>query len=146
MTPKVYELDSPLPQRKFKDIDKNKANCNETTEKRLIGRNFTVPSIIQNNMATGTSKPIILKEHVGGSSSDDYHTTEIGETLIKQKAMIFLSNDFPESLSKLTKKLTMCFSIQTKGTLTPTPTTSSPLSPQMEIELYTMEKQSRCLQ
>jgi len=128
VTPKVYELDSTLPQKKFSDVDKNKANCHETTGKRFVGRTFTIPNIIQNNVAIETSKPIILKEHVGGSS-DEYPTSKIGEALIKQKAINFLANDFPESLSKLNKKLAMCLSIQTKGTPTQTPTTSPPPSP-----------------
>ena len=136
VTPKVYELDSTLPQKKFGDIDKNEENCHESTEKRFVGRTFPILSIIQNNVAIETSKPIVLKEHVGGSS-DDYPTTKIGETLIKQKALNFLANDFPESLSKLNKKLAMCLSIQTKGTPTPTPTISSPPSPQMKSKLNT---------
>jgi len=127
VTPKVYELDATLSQRKFQDINKNKANCQETSGKRLVTRTFTVP-IIQNNMTVETSKPMIFKEHVGGST--DYPNTKIGETLIKQKAIDFLANDFPDSFSKLSKKLAMCLSI--KGSTTDTPTTSPPSSPKTQ--------------
>ena len=128
MTPKVYELDATLSQRKFQDINKNKANCQETSEKRSVGRTFTIPNIIQNNVTIETSKPMIFKEHVGGSS--DFPNTKIGETLIKQKAIDFLANDFPDSFSKLNKKLAMCLSI--KGSKTDTPTTSPPSSPKTQ--------------
>ena len=124
VTPKVYELDSTLPQKKFGDVDKNKANCHVTNGKRFVGRTFIIPNLIRNNAAIETSKPIILKERVGGSS-DEYPTTKIGEALIKRKALNFLSNDYPDTLSQLSKKLAMCLAIQ-RGTPTQTPLTISP--------------------
>jgi len=127
VTPKVYELDATLSKRLFHDIDKNKPNCQETSDIPFIGRTFTVPSIIQNNVTVETSKHMIFKEHVGSS---DFPNTKIGETLIKQKAIDFLANDFPDSFSKLSKKLAMCLSI--KGSTTDTPTTSPPSSPKTQ--------------
>jgi hypothetical protein len=123
VTPKVYELDATLSKRLFHDIDKNKPNCQETSEKRSDGRTFTIPNIIQNNVTVETSKPMIFKEHVGGSLN--YPTSKIGETLIKQKAIDFLANDFPDTFSKLNKKLAMCLSIKA-------PTTSPPSSPKTQ--------------
>jgi hypothetical protein len=127
VSPKVYELDATLSQRLFHDINKNKANCQETSEKRSDGRTFTIPNIIQNNVTVETSKPMIFKEHVGGSLN--YPTSKIGETLLKQKAIDFLGNDFPNSFSKLSNKLAMCLSI--KGSTTDT-TTSPPSSPKTQ--------------
>jgi len=124
VTPKVYELDSTLPQKKFNDVDRNRANCHETTGRRFIGRTFSIPNVIQNNVAIETSKPRIIKEHVGGST--DFPTSNIGEALLKQKALNVLANDFPECLSNLNKKLAACLSIQAKGTPTQTPTSSFP--------------------
>ena len=119
VTPKVYELDSTLSQKKFNDVDKNRASCHETTGKRIIGRTFSIPNVIQNNVVIETSKPKIIKEHVGGSS--EFPTSKIGEALLKQKTLNVLANDIPECISNLNKKLAMCLSIHTKGTPTTSP-------------------------
>ena len=134
MTPKVYELDSTLPQKQFDDVNRNEGNCHETTGKRYIGRIFSIPNVVQNNVVVETSKPIIIKEHVGGSS--DFPTSKIGEALLRQKALNVLVNDLPECLSNLNKRLAVCLSIQTKGTPNQTPTTSPAPAPTNNTPSY----------
>ena len=110
-TPANYELDATLQHRQFEKINDNRGFCHEKDGKLHIGRVFSIPSVMQNNVTVETNKPRIIKEHVGGST--EYPTTAIGEALLKQKALTSLVKTFPESLSKLNGKLSELLSIGT---------------------------------
>ena len=107
-TPRLYELDATLLYKKFDTVDKNRGTRHETNGERSVGRVYSVPSIIQNNVVVETNKPRIIKEHVGAST--DYPSSKIGEALLKQKALSSLTT-FPESFAKLNGKLSELLSI-----------------------------------
>ena len=109
-TPRVYELDATLQHKLFDVIDKNRRYSPEMDNNRSIGRVFSIPSVIQNNVVVETNKPRIIQEHVGGSTG--YPNSKIGETLLKQQALTSLTTTFPDSLSKLNKKLAELIAIK----------------------------------
>jgi len=107
-TPRLYELDATLLYKKFDTVDKNRGTRHETNGERSVGRVYSVPSIIQNNVVVETNKPRIIKEHVGAST--DYPSSKIGEALLKQKALSSLTT-FPEYFAKLNGKLSELLAI-----------------------------------
>jgi len=129
-TPRVYELDATLLYKKFDTVDKNRGTRHVTNGERSVGRVYSVPSIIQNNVVVETNKPRIIKEHIGAST--DYPSSKIGEALLKQKALSSLTT-FPESFAKLNGKLSELLSIGSPPMRTKPETEPAPVPPSATV-------------